>query len=150
MTTVHLADSSDLDAVISLCEAHAAYERAEFNTKGLDERLKQAIEGQYPRLVIFLAEIDDKPAGYAAVTRDFSTWEAREYLHLDCLFLEEKARGRNIGRRLFSAIADYASELGIKQIQWQTPDWNTGAIRFYRALGASSEIKVRFTFNLHE
>lgn len=148
MTTIRLAESSDLDAVISLCIAHADFERAGLNPRGLDERLLQAIEGSDPRLVIFLAEIDRKPAGYASATREFSTWGATEYLHMDCLFVEESMRGRQIGGKLFTAIVDYAKGFGIEEVQWQTPNWNSHAIRFYRALGASHKTKERFTFNV--
>ncbi len=32
----------------------------------------------------------------------------------------------------------------VREVQWQTPDWNTNAVRFYLRLGAQASNKTRF------
>jgi RimJ/RimL family protein N-acetyltransferase len=41
-----------------------------------------------------------------------------------------------------------ARALGLTEVQWQTPSWNEGAIRFYDRLGARARAKTRFTLTV--
>ncbi|MCP2267992.1 Acetyltransferase (GNAT) family protein [Actinokineospora diospyrosa] len=66
---------------------------------------------------------------------------------MDCLYLRPGARGRGVGQLLFEAVREQAKVLGLKEIQWQTPGWNEGAVRFYGRLGATAVEKVRFTLS---
>lgn len=145
---IRTAQHADLPTVIDLCAQHAAFEGAEFNSAGLLAGLALAIAGSPPRLRVFLAEIAAVPVGYAAITREYSTWSAKEYLHMDCLYVIASERGRYTGHTLFDAVRHYAIDAGIDALQWQTPDWNHDAIRFYHSLGAVSKAKQRFTFDL--
>jgi GNAT superfamily N-acetyltransferase len=45
---------------------------------------------------------------------------------------------------LLAAVADLARRSGCAQIQWQTPEWNEDAARFYRRAGAVEKPKRRF------
>lgn len=85
--------------------------------------------------------------GYATWSLELSTWRAAEYVHVDCLYLREGCRGQGIGRSLMEAIAQRASALGATHLEWQTPEWNESAARFYESLGARSSAKRRFTWH---
>jgi ribosomal protein S18 acetylase RimI-like enzyme len=134
--------SSDLVAFVNLCTEHAAYEKAEIEMAGKAEALKKAFETQ--RLYGWVVEVNKKLVGYATATLDYSTWDAAEFLHMDCLYLKEEARGQGLGEKLVLEIVKLAKEKNCVNVQWQTPDWNTEALRFYQRLGASSKPKVRF------
>jgi len=123
---------------------HATYERSSFDAAGHAERLESFLTGPSPRLTVWLATSDGQSIGYAAVTREFSTWRAREYLHLDCLFVVEPFRSQGVGRRLLLAVRKFARAAGLDEVQWQTPQWNESAIRFYLRAGALEEKKSRF------
>jgi GNAT superfamily N-acetyltransferase len=86
--------------------------------------------------------------GYATATLDYSTWMAREFMHLDCLFVSEQMRSRGVGAQLLGSVCDHARKIGITEVQWQTPQWNADAQRFYERVGAAPKPKVRFTLNL--
>lgn len=134
---------ADLPALVALCEAHADYERAGPVAADLAERLHPALFGPEPRLgCLVLAGPDGELAGYATFTRDFSTWSGAEYTHLDCLYLTPAHRGRGWGHLLLEAVVAAA---GGGELQWQTPEWNTGAQRFYERLGARPATKIRYT-----
>jgi GNAT superfamily N-acetyltransferase len=141
---VRRAGVNDVAALSELCAAHAAYERATFDSTGHRQRLASALASLQPRVRLIIAEHDGTPVGYAASTREFSTWSGREYLHMDCLFVTDTRRGQGIGQRLFEAVTAAAQHDGIRRIQWQTPDWNVDAIRFYQRCGAQAEPKQRF------
>lgn len=86
-------------------------------------------------------------AGFASARLELSTWDAGRYLHLDCIYLRPNDRGGGLGRELIAEVARAAVELGAVNLQWQTPSWNEGAVRFYRRLGASAVEKLRFTLS---
>ncbi|WP_406129515.1 GNAT family N-acetyltransferase [Streptomyces canus] len=66
-------------------------------------------------------------------------------LHMDCLFLLPGHRGLGLGVLLMDAVAAEARALGLDEVQWQTPVWNDGAIRFYDRMGARARQKVRYS-----
>jgi len=41
-------------------------------------------------------------------------------------------------------VADDARSLGCDFIEWQTPSWNSDAIRFYDRVGAFGALKMRY------
>ncbi len=84
-------------------------------------------------------ELDFYPPYNTSVTQ-----EKYNYLYMDCLFVKEFARGLGIGEKLVRQIEMEGKKLNCHLIQWQTPDFNTPAIRFYERLGATSKSKERF------
>ncbi len=147
---VRHATPADLPRVVELVAEHAAYEKSAPPLPGLAVRLEALLFGTPdPRLRCLLAETSGgEVVGYASCAPEVSTWDGREYLHMDCLYLRADARGSGLGALLMDAVAAEARELGLTEVQWQTPAWNEGAIRFYDRLGAESKEKLRFTLQL--
>lgn len=67
---------------------------------------------------------------------------------MDCLFVRAGRRGGGTGAALLQAVGDFAHRAGCAEIQWQTPEWNVDAARFYRhfyrRFGAVDKAKRRF------
>ncbi len=141
---VRPAALDDLDGLVELCREHARYESAEFDPRGAVDRLRDAIFSRPVRLHAWVAASGDTLTGYATATAEFSTWAAREYLHMDCLFVCDGQRGAGIGAALLAAVVAHARKGGFAEIQWQTPIWNEDAARFYRSNGAVENIKRRY------
>lgn len=139
---VRPAETVDLADIVLLCGEHARYELADFDPVGKQDALNTAIS--QGRVTLWVAECASGLVGYASATREFSTWQAKDYLHLDCLYLRDAVRGQGIGARLVAAVKHYAAEQGINEMQWQTPMWNVKARRFYCRLGATETEKTRF------
>ena len=59
--------------------------------------------------------------------------------------MAEGHRDGGVGKLLAHAVIELARERGSGELQWQTPAWNSGAIRFYSRLGARQQSKERFT-----
>ncbi|MEU6878074.1 GNAT family N-acetyltransferase [Streptomyces sp. NPDC046712] len=137
----------DLDRVAELAAEHAAYEKAAPPAPGLADRLGRLLFGpEPPRLRCLVAELPDgRLVGYATCAPEMSTWDGAEYLHMDCLYLSATERGLGLGPLFIEALRAEARTLGLTEIQWQTPTWNEGAIRFYDRLGATSKQKLRYT-----
>ncbi|HEY1773699.1 MAG TPA: GNAT family N-acetyltransferase [Gammaproteobacteria bacterium] len=137
---IRRVSGDDAPALAGLVAEHAGYERSEARPEVT--RLSQALSAG--RLTAWMAEADGEPVGYAAVTEDFSTWRSEPFLHLDCLFVRERYRGRGLGAALFRQAERHARESGVSCLEWQTPSWNADAIRFYERLGARYALKARF------
>ncbi|MEV8622923.1 GNAT family N-acetyltransferase [Streptomyces sp. NPDC051079] len=145
---VRHARPEDLARVAELAAEHAAYEKGAAPAPGLADRLHGLLFATpAPRLRCLVAELPDATlAGYATCAPELSTWDAAEYLHMDCLYLAEAARGHGLGALLMAAVRAEAAALGLAEIQWQPPPWNDGAIRFYDRLGATSKEKRRYSW----
>ena len=63
---------------------------------------------------------------------------------MDCLFLTEESRGYGIGEKMMNVIKLEAKKLNCSLIQWQTPNFNTRAIKFYNRIGRISKTKERY------
>ncbi|MGC0335596.1 N-acetyltransferase family protein [Streptomyces sp. SLBN-8D4] len=144
---VRHAERADLPAVAELAARHAEYEQAAPPPDDLPARLAALLfDTPAPRLRCLVAELPDgELVGYATCAPELSTWEGREYLHMDCLFLLPGHRGLGLGVLLMDAVTAEARALGLGEVQWQTPAWNDGAIRFYDRLGARARQKVRYS-----
>lgn len=141
---IRTAESKDTDAIAQLMVAHALYEKSMIREEGLAARFERQLSKPENELNCLVVEQQGRLIGYTTFIRQFSSWDAYFYIYLDCLYLSEEARGLGIGRELMDHIRDYAKAAGCKEIQWQTPHFNTGAIRFYKRLGATARVKERF------
>ena len=145
---IRFVKPSDLNELTLLCQAHAKYEQAPFSTQNKKESLEKHLFSQFPTLYCLVVELDSKLIGYATYMKQFSTWDAKFYLYMDCLFLNEESRGLGLGEVLMNRIKEEAVKLDCNLIQWQTPTFNLGAIKFYRRIGAEGKTKERFFWKI--
>jgi len=145
---IRFAKQEDLDELIGLCEEHALYEKADFSKEGKKGNLQSHLFSQTPTLYCLVIELDSKLIGYATYMKQFSTWDANFYVYMDCLYMSESSRGLGLGETLMNQIKDESIKLGCDLIQWQTPTFNQGAIKFYNRIGAVSKNKERFFLDL--
>lgn len=138
----------DLSKLVILCQKHAEYEKAEFSPIGKEEKLKEALFADHPKLYCLVVATKETIIGYVSYTFDFSTWNAASFLYMDCLFLEEEARSFGIGEVLIEKLKQIGKENNCVNLQWQTPQFNERAIKFYHRIGAKGKDKVRFTLSL--
>ncbi len=138
----------DLTALIDLCRKHAEYEQAIYETANKEQLLREALFTESPKLFCWVIESNKQLVGYASYIFDYSTWDAGTFLYLDCLYLEPQCRGLGIGEEIMQKIREVARQNNCINIQWQTPDFNTRAIKFYERMGGVGKSKVRFVWEL--
>ena len=134
----------DLDDLVLLCELHAIYEKANYNAINKSKKLGEYLFSNTPSLYCLVVEKENKIVGYATYMKQFSTWDASFYIYMDCLFLTEETRGFGLGEKLVHRIMEEGHKNKCSLIQWQTPNFNERAIKFYNRLGATSKSKERF------
>ena len=86
-----------------------------------------------------IAERDGEAIGMAIYFFSYSTWQARNGLYLEDLYVTPGARGSGTGKALLRRLAEIAIETGCGRFEWSVLDWNEPAIRVYEAIGAEPQ-----------
>jgi GNAT superfamily N-acetyltransferase len=94
--------------------------------------------GPTPRFESLIAERDGGPVGFVLFFMNYSTWEGTAGIHIEDLFVVEKARGDGVGRALMALAAAIAWERGSVRVELSVLDWNP-ARAFYERLGMSQQ-----------
>ena len=100
------------------------------------QRLMEGGEG----LPIALLAVDatDRPLGLAHVLYHRSTWTRGWYCYLEDLFVDERERGKGIGRALIEAVYAHADARGCSRTYWMTQETNATARALYDKVAAKS------------
>ncbi len=113
---IRFAKKEDITQIIDLCEAHAIYEKSNYSKKGKAEQLAKDLFSNSPKLYCLVVENDSNLIGYATYMKRYATWDCKEYIYLDCLFMNEKARGFGLGEVLVNTIKEEGQKLGCSVI----------------------------------
>ena len=135
--TIRKATRNDADAILSLVDALAEYEKLTPPNAVAKERLIDDMSSEHPRFDAYLAELDGQDVGYAFVFETYSSFLAMPTLYLEDLFVLPEYRKRKVGYTLFSAMVKEAHRRGCGRMEWAVLDWNQLAIDFYNHLGAT-------------
>lgn len=81
----------------------------------------------------------DKPeavAGMALYFHNYSTWNGKQGIYLEDLFVRPQYRKRGYGKLLIQALARENLRQDGGRLEWSCLDWNEPSLQFYRSLGA--------------
>jgi len=77
--------------------------------------------------------------GYAfcqvSEVKDHLLLQDNKMLYIDDICVDEKARGRHVGKALFDHVKEYAQTIGCHHITLNVWEGNEPALRFYRNMG---------------
>lgn len=130
------ATRDDVSAIAELIRGLARYEKLENDVVMTEALLDKALFGDRQYAEVLLAEEDGGPVGFALFFHNFSTFLGRPGIYLEDLFVLPEHRGRGIGRRLLTHLAQIAVERDCGRLEWSVLDWNRDAIGFYERIGA--------------
>ena len=128
---IRTAVPNDLPRLIDLIADHADFERQKVNRAHLAENLPRYLFGADARLSVMVAGRGGKLVGYGAAS-----------------YLAPQSRGAGLGARMLAAFENLARQQNLGWMEWQTPDWNIDAARFYERNGARALPKLRFAKTL--
>lgn len=133
--TITKAKREEADKVLHFIKGLAKYERMRKYVKASVEDIQRNIFDEGRAEVIFVRR-DGEPIGFAVYFYSFSTFLARPTLHLEDFFVEDKERGKGIGKMVLKYLAKTALENNCLRFEWTCLEWNKPSIRFYEKLGA--------------
>ncbi|QRM54469.1 GNAT family N-acetyltransferase [Sinorhizobium sp. BG8] len=131
------ATTADAGTILRFITELAVYEKAEHEVEATVETVASSLFGptSVTRAVICESENGD-PVGFAVWFMSYSTWQARNGLYLEDLYVTPEHRGGGAGKMLLRHLARLAVEEGCGRFEWSVLDWNEPAIRVYEAIGA--------------
>ncbi|MDH4275735.1 MAG: GNAT family N-acetyltransferase [Gammaproteobacteria bacterium] len=88
-----------------------------------------------PGIVIFLAFVDDNPAGLAICIEGFSSFACKPLLNVHDVVVAAEYRGRGISKRLLASVEETAVSLGCCKLTLEVLEGNRIAQAAYKAYG---------------
>lgn len=134
--TIRPALPGETPLILQFVRELAQYERLEEQMVVGEEQMRAALFGPRPYAEVVFVCVEAQPVGFALFFHSFSTFLGRPGIYLEDLFVRPAFRGRGLGRRLLTWLAELAVERGCGRLEWAVLDWNAPAIGFYRSLGA--------------
>lgn len=137
--TIRPATRGDASILLGFIRELAIYEKAEHEVAATVETIEQSIFGPQSVTQALICEKDGQVIGMAIWFFNYSTWQARNGLYLEDLYVTPSARGFGAGKALLQRLAQIALENGCGRFEWSVLDWNEPAIKVYDAIGAEPQ-----------
>lgn len=144
---VRKATPKDVDLLYEMINGLATYEKRPEDMTGSIKMLKYWLfEKKIATAVI--AEIDNKPIGYAIYYPMFASFATKMNAYIEDLFIKPEYRGKGFGKEFFHKLLEMIKDEGYSKLEWSCLDWNTLSIEFYKKLGAKEETgRVYFEYD---
>jgi len=136
MLKIRKASVKDVPLILSFIHELAEYEREPGAVRATEDDLIRDGFSENPKFMVIIAEWDSSPAGMAFFFHNYSTWQGRQGLFLEDLFVRPQFRRKGIGKALMIHLAKLAIVENCYGMRWEVLDWNTSAIDVYQRLGA--------------
>lgn len=133
---IRAAVAADSGLILRFIRELAAYEKLADQVQTSEPDLASTLFGPDPKVFCEIAEWQGAAVGFVLYFYNFSTFQGRHGIWVEDLYVRENMRGRGIGRRLLSSLAERCVREGLGRMEWSVLDWNAPAIAAYRALGA--------------
>ncbi|WP_117191146.1 GNAT family N-acetyltransferase [Rhizobium terrae] len=134
--TLREATRNDAATLLGFIRELAIYEKAEHEVAATVETIEQSIFGETSVTRALICEQNGVAVGMAIWFYSYSTWQARNGLYLEDLYVTPRARGLGAGKAMLRRLAQIALENGCGRFEWSVLDWNEPAIRVYETIGA--------------
>jgi GNAT superfamily N-acetyltransferase len=134
--TIRPATEQDVPLIQGFIRDLARYEHLEHEMVATEEGLRKTLFGERRYAEVVFACRGDDPVGFALFFHNYSTFLGKPGIYLEDLFVRPEARGRGIGKRLLTWLAQTAVARDCGRLEWSVLDWNEPSIGFYRSLGA--------------
>ena len=130
------ATVGDVALLLGFIKELAAYERAEHEVVATEASLRASLFGEGARARALVCRVDGENAGFAVYFFNYSTWQGRQGLYLEDLYVSPAHRKAGAGKAMLQHLARLAVANNCGRFEWSVLDWNQPAIDFYRSIGA--------------
>jgi GNAT superfamily N-acetyltransferase len=130
------ATATDVPAILGLIRELAEYERLLDMVVATEASLDRSLFGPRPFAEALVVEFRGETVGFALFFHNFSTFLGKPGVYLEDLFIRPAFRGRGLGKKLLTRVAQIAVERDCGRMEWSVLNWNEPAIQFYESLDA--------------
>lgn len=139
MLHIRPANLTDAPQILNFVMELARYEKAEHEVIATQQDIEKSIFGEKASAYALICEHAGTAIGFAVYFFNYSTWQGKNGLYLEDLYVTPSARGMGAGKALFKELAQIAKANDCGRFEWSVLDWNTPAIEFYEAMGAKAK-----------
>jgi GNAT superfamily N-acetyltransferase len=118
------AEPRDAREILAMITELAVFEKEPDAVLATEADLLRDGWGPHPKFEALMAERDGQVLGFALFFSSYSTWEGREGIYLEDLYVRDAARGLGVGRALVVRIAQLVAERGGKRLDLSVLTWN--------------------------
>lgn len=99
--------------------------------------------------LVLVLEEKDVPIGYIVgkLKKFPKCWKDKKYGYIECIYIEPKFRGKNLGFTLFSKVKEWFNKNGCKSIRLRVFANNQSAISKYKKWGFKNNIIIMSSLN---
>ncbi|AMO22699.1 GNAT family N-acetyltransferase [Ramlibacter solisilvae] len=130
------ASVGDVALILRFIKELAAYEKAEHEVVATEASLRASLFGEGARARALVCRVAGVDAGFAVYFFNYSTWQGRQGLYLEDLYVSPAHRNAGAGKAMLQYLARLALSNNCGRFEWSVLDWNEPAIAFYRSIGA--------------
>lgn len=130
---IHRTTLNDLDAVTALFDAYRIFYRKTSELQAARGFLQARLQNQ--EAVIFLATVEDTPAGFTLLYPLYSSVNMGKLWLLNDLYVDPNFRQQGIGAALLTQARDFGKASGAVRLELATEITNTTAQSVYEGLG---------------
>ena len=145
---IRMAKTDDVPVILRFIIELAEFEGAESEIQSTEEGLRKVLF-ESCRAEAMIAELGGVPVGFAIWAYSFSTFTGKPTLYIDDIYVQERCRGKGIGGRMFSCLAEIASKNDCARMDWYCMETNVSGKTYYHKMGAE-EIDWFKVFRLNE
>jgi len=137
--TIRPAQRTDAAQILAYITELADYERARHEVVATLADIEHSLFDEGSTVRSLICERDGQAVGFAVYFYSYSTWQGRNGIYLEDLYITPEHRGGGAGREVLRHIAREAVANGCGRFEWSVLDWNEPAIGFYQSLGAQAQ-----------
>jgi ribosomal protein S18 acetylase RimI-like enzyme len=130
------ATPDDVPLILRFVRELAAYEKAEHEVVATEAHIRRSLFGEGAVARALVCRVGEVDAGFAVYFFNYSTWQGRQGLYLEDLYVSPAYRHAGAGKAMLRHLARIAVANDCGRFEWSVLDWNEPAIRFYRGMGA--------------
>ena len=135
---IRKVEPGDIPVILKLIKDLAQYEKLSDQVTATEELLRKNLFGKNRFIEVWLAEYQNKAAGYLIFYYNFSSFLTKAGLFIEDIFVLPEFRGKGIGKKLLLKVIEIAKERDCGRVEWNVLDWNEPAISFYKKIGAKT------------
>jgi ribosomal protein S18 acetylase RimI-like enzyme len=107
-------------------------------TKYSEQELEALLDNESMPVFVYV-DVDGEVSGHAfcqvTEVRDHQLLQDIKTLYIDDICVDEKARGKHVGKALYEFVLDYARSIGCYNVTLNVWEGNDAALSFYRNMG---------------
>ena len=130
--TIEKVTADNFDAFIDLIRRFAKYVKLDGPGDEAAARLRRDSSSDAPKFEAYLGVHEGAAVGYVVFFMTYSSFLALPTLYIEDLFILEKYQRMGFGQQLFDFCIRQAKEHNCGRIEWNVPNDDKPAIKFYR------------------